>query len=382
MPDSGDVTETNVPRALERVLLLRAADSTTATRLLLGAATREPASGRALAVLLDAYPEAAEWHQQAVGFLLRSRWVPGSTLRSPVDLVRSTWMAVMPGDADRALETPAIVSEQFGLPQAIPRYGASPASAARLAVPLNWSAQQWVARHGTAATLGLLQLLDLPGTHDLLLSRRAETFRVVSVKQHAAESSSGFLEARQAIAVEPSYVPLLAVGAVLHEWGHLLAEGWRFDQAVMAAPDSGEVVLPGVNPWLVEGIAEVWTDMVLAPIVSRYPLVGMSEAEKRVRLSGNEQDPHVTGYLMSRALIAGAVSGGVSRATGLQHLIEAGEPSRILADPVFQSVLDPDGDMTPLIMPAPSRRFLVPEEVFSVDTNFPDPVRTIIRTGE
>jgi hypothetical protein len=252
----------------------------------------------------------------------------------------------------------------------------------RLVTPLNWSGERWLGRHGPSEMLAMLHLLEWPPGGTLLVARADETLRVVTVRQRASESTSGFLEVQEAIAVEPSYIPVLALGAVLHEWGHLLAEGWRFDRAVQAAPDSGEVMLPGVNPWLVEGIAEAWTDLVLAPIIARTPLIGFAEAEKRVRLSGNELDPHVTGYLMVRAAIDAAAAKGTSAPVTLRHLIEAGEPAKVAQDPLFAAAFRDPGDVAPLIIPAPSRRFLVPESIFTVDTRVPDPVSTIIRMPE
>ncbi len=372
-----------VPRALEQVLMLRMADSTAVARMLAAAAVTAPVSARALTILLAAYPEAEDWHRQALALLLRARWIMrDGTLQSPAELVRTTWRGVMPGDSARASTIPAIVSRLFGQPQAVPRYGVSGPSMRRLVIPLNWSGEQWLERHGTGGMVGTLHLLDLPGSGELLVARGDETLRVVSVKQRATESTSGFLEQQEAIAVEPSYIPVLALGAVLHEWGHLLAEGWRLDEAVGASPDSGEVQLPAVNPWLVEGIAEEWTDMVLAPIVARWPIFGFAEAEKRVRLSGNEVDPHVTGYLLARAAVAAAAARGSTAPVALRHLIEAGDVATVAADPLFGSVFRDPGDAAPLIIPAPSRRFLVPESIFSVDTRFPDPLSTIIRMPE
>jgi hypothetical protein len=378
-----DSSAASVPRAMERLRMLRAADSVALARVLATAANLAPVSSRSLGILLAAYPEAEEWHRQAIAFLLRTRWVSqdGAT-RSPAEIVRATWLAVMPGDSIRVQATPAIVSQLFGSPQAVPRYGVSPGSMARLVLPLNWSAGRWLDRHGSQAMVAMLHLLESPGSGTLLVARGDETLRIVSVRQRARESTSGFLEEREAIAVEPSYIPVLALGAVLHEWGHVLAEGWRFDQAVQAAPDSGEVTLPGVNPWLVEGIAEAWTDLVLAPVVVRMPLFGFAEAEKRVRLSGNELDVHVTGYLMVRAALAAAAAKGSAAPVALRRLIEAGDPARVAQDPLFSAAFRDPGDVAPLIIPAPSRRFLVPESIFTVDTRFPDPVSTIIRMPE
>ena len=303
----------SVPLAMERLRMLGAADSAAITRLLGTARTATPESARALGILLAAYPEAEDWQRQALTFLIRAPWVSqDGRLRSPADIVRATWLAIMPGDSARIRSLPAITSHVFGQPQAVPRYGVSSTSMNRLVVPLNWAGTQWLDRHGTAELVTVLHLLESPVRSDLFVARQDERLRVVSVKQRAEESTSGFLERQEAIAVEPSYVPVLALGAVLHEWGHLLAEGWRFEQAVLAAPDSGEVVLPGLNPWLVEGIAEVWTDLVLAPVVARLPFFGFAEAEKRVRLSGNELDPHVTGYLMARAAIGAAAAQGTT----------------------------------------------------------------------
>ena len=372
-----------VPRAMERLLMLRRADSMALGRLLATAAATAPVSARSLGILLAAYPEAEDWHRQALAFLLRARWIThDGAVRSPAEVVRAAWLLIMPGDSARTRGTPAIASQLFGQPQAVPRYGVSAASMARLVTPLNWSGGQWLDRHGSSEMLAMLHLLEAPGSGELLVARADEALRVVSVKQRAGESTSGFLEQQEAIVVEPSYIPVLALGAVLHEWGHLLAEGWRFDRAVLAADDSGEVALPGVNPWLVEGIAEAWTDLVLAPIVARLPLFGLAEAEKRVRLSGSELDPHVTGYLVARAAIGAAGTKGTAAPASIRHLIEAGDPARVAADPLFGGTFRDPGDVAPLIIPAPSRRFLVPESIFTVDTRFPDPVSTVIRMPE
>ena len=50
-----------------------------------------------------------------------------------------------------------------------------------------------------------------------------------------------------------------------------------------------------------------------------------------------------------------------------------------MEDPLFGATYRDPGDVAPLIIPAPSRRFLVPESIFTVDTRLPDPVSTIIR---
>ena len=55
--------------------------------------------------------------------------------------------------------------------------------------------------------LAMLHLLEWPPGGTLLVARADETLRVVTVRQRAGESTSGFLEVQEAIAVEPSYIP-------------------------------------------------------------------------------------------------------------------------------------------------------------------------------
>jgi hypothetical protein len=82
---------------------------------------------------------------------------------------------------------------------------------------------------------------------------------------------------------------------------------------------------------------------------------------------------------MVRAAIDAAAAKGTSAPVTIRHLIEAGEPAKVMEDPLFGATYRDPGDVAPLIIPAPSRRFLVPESIFTVDTRLPDPVSTIIR---
>ena len=82
---------------------------------------------------------------------------------------------------------------------------------------------------------------------------------------------------------------------------------------------------------------------------------------------------------MVRAAIDAAAAKGTSAPVTIRHLIEAGEPAKVMEDPLFGATFRDPGDVAPLIIPAPSRRFLVPESIFTVDTRLPDPVSTIIR---
>ncbi len=97
----GDTSSTaSVPHAMERLNLLRVADSAALTRMLAAAASTAPVSARSLGILISAYPEAEDWHRQALAFLVRARWVSqDGALRSPADVVRATWLTIMPGDS-------------------------------------------------------------------------------------------------------------------------------------------------------------------------------------------------------------------------------------------------------------------------------------------
>ena len=77
-----------------------------------------------------------------------------------------------------------------------------------------------------------------------------------------------------------------------------------------------------------------------------------------------------------------AASKGTAAPVAIRHLIEAGGPAAVVADPLFASGLQDSGDIVPLIVHAPSRRFMVPETTFTVDTRVPDLVSTTIRAPE
>ena len=106
------------------------------------------------------------------------------------------------------------------------------------------------------------------------------------------------------------------------------------------------------------------------------PLFGLA-GEKRVRLSGNELDPHVTGTSMVRAAIDAAAAKGTSAPVTIRTSSRPASRRRWQRIRFGATFRDP-GDVA-LIIPAPSRRFLVPESIFTVDTRLPDPVSTIIR---
>ena len=369
------------PAAVQGLRMLVVADSAAARALITQARTAVPESADALMLLLRAYPYAEAWHRRAITFLLTAPWVAsgGSTI-SPATLVQHMWRSMRPDDPDRAARVPRILSANFGQPQAVPRSGSPARGVGGLVQPLNWTGAEWVRRNGTEQLLAVVRQLDGIGPSDLLVERRGEPVRVVSVGRRARESSSGFLESQDAIVVEPSYMPVFALGAVLHEWGHLLVEGWRFERA-MATRDSAEITLPEINPWLNEGSAEAWTDLVLSDIVPRYPLMGLSEAEKRARIAlADPADAHVAGYLMVRAMLGTPNGVKVGPGSVLGRLVEDDDPASVLDDRILSSAFPGRGQQD-FRAPLASRRFLVPETVFTIEDFVPDVVTTTIRTG-
>jgi hypothetical protein len=263
----------------------------------------------------------------------------------------------------------------------MPQQGVPAVHVPALVAADNWSAHEWLRRNGSARLIDMVRELEMAGA-GLLVERGDETMRVVSVRQRARESGSGFLAAEDAIVVDPGYVPLLALGAVLHEWGHLLVDGWRLDRAI-ASRSATEIVLPEVSPWLNEGMAEAWTDLVLAPIVAAHPLAGLSEAEKRARLSTTDPlDPHIAGYLVVQAMCSSARGARAGIPAVLGRLVARGNPAAVLDDPVLGAAFPPAPSRRDMQLPVESRRFLVPETTFTVEDFAADAISTTIRTGE
>ncbi|MCU0621169.1 MAG: hypothetical protein MUC69_06685, partial [Gemmatimonadales bacterium] len=357
--------------AVRALLRLRSgADTVTVATVLASAPSVER---ELLTQLLDAYELAEGWHRAALSALLTLHWVPvEGASRSPADLVRAAWRSAA---ADSA-EVPAIVSRAFGDPQAVPRYGVPAALVPRLVRPENATGRAWLERHGGSGLMAVVQRLDWPVLDAVSLAQGGERMRLTSVPRLARASLNGFLEPRDAIAVEPSYIPVLALGAVVHEWLHLLVETRRAARDARWA--DGVLVLPAVDPWLAEGVAEAWSERVLSPAHAAVPLVAVGEVEKRARLARSERDdPHVLGYLAVRAALA-AVSPG-QQGAALARLLELGGVTEMATDPAFAPGWRRHAGAPDVVLPFASRRFLVPETTFTVQDGVPDAVGATIR---
>jgi hypothetical protein len=361
-----------IPIALYRFHALRSSDST-AYALLVDAMHRSaPASAAAVGSLLGAYEAAEEWHGAALRFLISERWFAGSEgARSIAEAMELSWR----GRLD-TVAVPEIGTRLFRYPQAVPRYGVPGALFPRLVRQENLSARQWMDRHTGAGLLEALRLLETDFGLGAILETPAETLRLTSVREQSLYSANGFLEPRDAVLVDPGYVPLLALGAVVHEWQHLAEERRRRLELVDAT--GGVLVLPAIDPFIAEGVAERRTELLLAPFVGRFPILGFAEAEKRTRLAAERADEHhELGYAMVRAL-----ERAVPDAARRDQLLA------LAGDDLFAAMRAPELSRAwrahvrapDLRVDAPSRRVLVPETTFTVEDRFPDVTATRIVT--
>jgi hypothetical protein len=242
----------------------------------------------------------------------------------------------------------------------------------------NASASEWLQRNGQPDLLRTLRWLPAGDTSLALLRTASETLRLTTVSRQARESLNGFLEPRDAIVIDPGYSPLLALGAVVHEWQHLL---FRRRQLERFADSLGSrrrpiVPLPGVQPHLAEGFAEWSSERVLAPVAARWPLLGFGELEKRADLVQRDaDDQHAIGYALVRALAAALPNSGRTTELLLRH---AEYPAKIQFEPELQKAWKKCRAASVRVLRAPTSRSLIPEVTFTIEDGFPDVVATRI----
>jgi hypothetical protein len=223
-----------------------------------------------------------------------------------------------------------------------------------------------------------LSRLPLGDTSLALLRTRSETLRLTTVSRQARESMNGFLEPEDAIAIDPGYSPLLALGAIVHEWQHLVFHRLQLEglaESVGGRPRQ-EIALPGVQPHLAEGFAEWSAERILTPLAERWPLLSLGELEKRADMvQRGPDDQHALGYALVRALATSLPD--PADATAL--LIQYGEkPSRIVAQPALRKAWGKYRATPDRILPAPTYGTLIPEVTFSIEDGFPDVIATRI----
>ena len=211
-----------VPRAIYGLMLLATTDSTALAAIESDMIKADAVSAEAVRLLLGGYAEGRRWYADALGFFVTQPWIPdGAQGQSLAGLVQREW-GLLTGTSTLVGKVPAIRPHLFGYPQAVPQYGVPAELFRRLIVPENGIAHVWLQRHGQTALLRTLRWLPPGDTSLVVLQAGSESIRLTTAPRQSRESLNGFLEPADAIAIDPGYSPLLALGAVVHEWQHLL----------------------------------------------------------------------------------------------------------------------------------------------------------------
>ena len=336
-----------------RLFVMSRTDSVRFKALLRDIRAVEQEAAGSLVRLLRGYEDAIEWYPRAMRFLLEAPWFEG---RAPADLVRDKWP--IDGMAEQA---PAIVVRLYGHPDGAPRIAPTDSLTALLVEGHNWTAGQWLARYGSAR---LLETLDrLPTEIDrTTVETGGETFELTSVRQ-LRQRPSGFLDPASAVVLAPSYMPVLALETVVHEWIHVLHQ--RARTVSDYARREGDVIrLTPPDRFVAEGLAEWYAEVLFRPVVDRIPLMGVGEAEKRASMAvTNPDDPHLLGYLMFRLM---KEHGTDTDALLWQAIRHANDPNALLdlAEAPDETVSDSTPDRS---FPEPQARYLIPEVTFEID---------------
>jgi hypothetical protein len=364
--------------ALYGLTVLAATDSAAFAAVRAGLWRADSVSAVTVLALLKGYEESRRWYAEALSFFLSQPWVSSGAGRSLGDYVRDAWRAELDPDGESDFELPELQTRWFGYPQAVPQYGIPRALFRRLVKQENESATEWLERHGEHGLLHTLHRLPPGDTSLTLLRTGSESFRLTTVTRQARERLNGFLEPRNAIAIDPGYSPLLALGAVVHEWQHLIFRHRQLQAfaAAHAAASNPSVELPGVRPYLAEGFAEWSAERILAPLVARWPLLGLGELEKRAGLAHiRADDPHTMGYALVRALAGTLPNSAVTTDLLLKY---ADHPSGIVTDPLLRSAWDKYRGTPDRNLANPGHPLLIPEVTFTIEDGFPDIVATRI----
>jgi hypothetical protein len=365
-----------LPRALYGLAVLAGTDSAGFADARRSLWRADSTSAAAVFAVLQGYAAAQRWYSDALGFLLNEPWLPDPNGTSVQDLVRDGWRSVSPDGLE--IPAPTIEPHWFGYPQAVPHYSVPPRLFAHLVRLENRQAAEWLERQGQAGLLRSLRWLPPGDSNLVLLQTRSETLRVSTVSRQAKESLNGFLEPHDAIAIDPGYSPLLALGAVVHEWQHLLFRHRQLDMfaARLAGKRPSIIGLPGIEPHIAEGFAEWSTERILAPLVRRWPLLGLGELEKRAGLvQSQSDDQHALGYALVSALAAALPDPTRTTELLLRH---ADAPGGILAEPVLRKAWGRYRGTPDLAATHSPLRMLMPEITFTIEDGIPDVVSTRI----
>jgi len=375
-PKSREPETEFLPRALYGLAVLAATDSAAFAETRASLWRADSASASAAMLLLQGYAQGRNWYADALDFFLRQAWIPEDRGRAVQDYVRHEWRPVSGREMDTPL--PRIETRWFGYPQAVPRYGIPPDLFNRLVRPENTSAEQWLQRRGQSGLLRTVRLLPLGDTSLTLIQTPSATLRLSTVPRQARENLNGFLEPEDAIVIDPGYSPLLALGAVVHEWQHLLFRRRQLERSARSEKGSSgaSVRLPGIQPYLAEGFAEWSSERILQPVINRWPLLALGELEKRADLNQRgEEDQHALGYALVGTLFSAL---GDAEATTELLLRHAEDPAGIAAEPALRRAWNSKRPSRPPEGPSPALQVLIPEITFTVEDNFPDVVSSRI----
>ncbi len=369
-----------VPRALYGLTVLAGTGSAAFNRIRADLWRADSVSAAAVLLLLTGYSESQKWHTDVLEFFLAEPWIPdGGQGRSLADYVRNDWYRHGPSAGDAGTPLPEVRARLFGYPQAAPHYGVPPALFRRLITAENTSARQWLQRHGQAGLLRTLRRLPAGDTSLVLLETDSESIRLTTVPRQSRESLNGFLEPGDAIAIDPGYSPLLALGTLVHEWQHLLFRRMQL-HAFAGTPQAREkavIELPGIEPYLAEGFAEWSAERILAPLIARWPLLALGEGVKRAGLARetSDDDQHALGYALVRTL---AVALGNPSMTTDLLLRNAEHPATIATHPAARQAWKAYSRAPDRLLAVPVRKFLIPEVTFTVEDGFPDVIASRI----
>jgi hypothetical protein len=376
--DTSDGLEA-IPRALYGLAVLAANDTAAFKRVRSALERADARSAEAISVLLGGYGAGQRWFADAVAFFLTQPWAPaGSGGYSLGDYVREDWHRIHPSLADSAALSPEIRPRLFGYPQAVPYYGVPPALFGKLVKTHNETARQWLTQQGAAALLHVLRRLPVGDTSLTLLQAGSETVRLTTVPRQARESLNGFLEPHDAIAIDPGYSPLLALGALVHEWQHLLFRRLQLEAAAARLPRSPPTILelPGIQPHVAEGFAEWSAERILAPLVARWPLLGVGELEKRAAMARESaDDQHSLGYALVVELARAVKDPGTTTGMLLRY---ANDPQLIMNEGAVRRAWIKHRRTPDYVFAAPAHRILIPEVTFTVEDGYPDIIETRI----
>jgi hypothetical protein len=357
-------------RAFYGLAVLAASDSSAFAAAQANLARGDSSSAEAVSALLTGYTEAQRWYTSALEFFLRQPWIPMGAGLSIRDLVQAEWRPVL--GIGEELQPPFIETRWFGRPQAVPQYGIPPALFRHLVAAENPAAEEWLRENGEPGLLRTLRWLPQGDSIPTTLRVESATFRLTTVARQARESLNGFLEARDVIAIDPGYAPLLALAAVVHEWQHLLFHRRQLELFARSLGNAPRwmIRLPRVQPHLAEGFAEWSSERILGPVTLRWPLVGLGELEKRADLiQRDSNDQHAIGYALVRVL-AEALADPASTTELL--LRNAEQPSSILLEPAVQKAWRRYRTAPDKTLSMARYRMLIPEVTFTIEDGFPD----------